>query len=70
METSTRSYVGGEYSEEKGALMTYIIQIFDEPRQTLTFQSWKGLLILVPVEEVGELLMKLGRAFVEGTELL
>ena len=49
-----------EHGTEGNGAETHIIQIVDEPRQIITLQTWNSILVFVPAEEVGELVVKIG----------
>ena len=49
---------------------THTIQISHKPGQVFASEAWKDVSILVPTEEVDELLVKLWQSCVEVIELL
>ena len=49
---------------------THIAQIVDKPNQVLALQTWSGILIFVPAEEVDELVVEMRRSSVEIAEFL
>jgi len=55
---------GGRNSE------THTIQVLNEPRQILITEVREGLYVLFPIEELGELTVKLGRGPVQVAEFL
>ena len=38
----------------------HFVQIVDEPNQVLALQTWSSISIFIPVEEIGELVVKMG----------
>jgi hypothetical protein len=56
-------------SGELGAGPTYFVQIFNQPHQIIVLEVPHALLILLPIEDVAELIVKLGRGSVEVIEL-
>jgi hypothetical protein len=54
----------------KGDAKTYLVQIFNQPHQISVLRVPDALLILLPIEEVVELIAKPGRGTVEAIELL
>lgn len=62
-ETPTRTYACIEHRAGSN-LKTHAIQILDEPGQILVFQAWY-ILIVIPTEEVDELLVRPGQGSVE-----
>ena len=53
------TYIGVKRIAEKDGLETHPIQVLNEPHQILALQGSNSISILVPAEEVTELLVKL-----------
>ena len=69
-EISLTTCAGGERGTERNGVEAHIVQIVDEPSQILAFQTCSSILVFVPMEEVGELVVETRRSFVEIAELL
>ena len=67
---SRRTCASGERGTEKTEAKAHIIQIVDKPSQTLASQTWDGILVFVPAEEVDELVVETRRTSVEIAEFL
>ena len=66
----TRTCTGSEHRVNKDVSKTHAVQTLDEPRRILALQVRKNVSILVPANEVAELVLKLWRSSVEIVELL
>ena len=69
-EISRRTCASGERGTEKSGARAHVVQIVDEPSQILALQTWSSVLVFVPTEEVGELVVEIRQSSVEITELL
>ena len=51
-------------------MATYLVQIVDEPHQTVALKVQRAVPIVLPLKDVAELIMKLRRRPVEAMESL
>jgi len=51
-------------------MVTYRVQIIDEPGQIVALKVWYTLLILLPIKHLAELDVELGRRPIEAVEFL
>ena len=69
-EVPTRIYAGVEVRVQGDGLQTHTIKVLDEPHQILTLQIWNHVSVLIPAEDVDEVLAELWRGSIELAELL
>ena len=67
---SQRTCAGGEHGMGRNSTEADFVQIVDEPSQILALQTRSCILVFVPTEEVGELVVEIRRSSVEIAEFL
>ena len=70
MEISPRTCASDESGTGRNGAEAHIVQIVDEPNQTLALQTCSSISVFVPTEEVGELVVKMRRSSVKIAEFL